>query len=85
LPIIDSAMPLYEYYCPPCGAQFEVLRPMSKLEEPATCPAGHQTTDRVISTFATVRRDAGGRLEAAADERGAAGCACGGACACGGH
>jgi putative FmdB family regulatory protein len=81
LPIIDIAMPLYEYYCPPCGTQFEVLRPMSKSEEPATCPAGHKTTNRVVSMFATMTRTADGRVEPAADRGGAAGCAC----ACGGH
>ena len=45
-------MPLYEYYCPPCGTQFEVLRPMSKIDDPAVCPEGHETTSRVISLFA---------------------------------
>ena len=45
-------MPLYEYYCAPCSNQFELLRPMSKMDEPATCPEGHVTTNRVLSLFA---------------------------------
>jgi putative FmdB family regulatory protein len=75
-------MPLYEFYCPPCGVQFEVLRPMSKSDEPATCPSGHQTSNRVVSMFATFSRGADGQLQPITDSAG--GCACGGACACGG-
>ena len=45
-------MPLYEYYCPPCGGQFEVLRPVSQMNEPAVCPSGHTTNNRVLSLFA---------------------------------
>ena len=75
-------MPLYEFFCPPCGIQFEVLRPMSKSDEPATCPSGHTTSNRVVSMFATFTRAADGSLQPIADT---AGCACGGACACGGH
>ena len=51
-------MPLYEYYCPPCGTQFEVLRPMSKMHEPAVCPSGHTTNNRVLSMFAPIVRGA---------------------------
>jgi putative FmdB family regulatory protein len=47
-------MPLYEYYCPPCGSQFEILRPMSQSDKPATCPQGHTTNNRVLSMFAAV-------------------------------
>ena len=75
-------MPLYEFYCPPCGVQFEVLRPMSKSDEPATCPSGHTTANRIVSMFATFTRSADGQLQPIADT---GGCACGGACACGGH
>jgi putative FmdB family regulatory protein len=45
-------MPLYEYYCPPCGEQFEVLRPASQMNNAATCPSGHTTNNRVLSLFA---------------------------------
>ena len=73
-------MPLYEYYCPPCATQFEVLRPMKQSDEPAVCPSGHQTTNRVLSLFATIRRTPEGSVSAS-DAMGA--CCAGGACACG--
>jgi len=47
-------MPLYEYYCPPCGSQFEILRPLSQIDDPAVCPSGHTTNNRVLSLFAPV-------------------------------
>ena len=46
-------MPLYEYFCPPCNQKFELLRPMSRAEEPATCPTGHTEANRVLSLFAS--------------------------------
>ena len=55
---------------------------MSKAEEPATCPSGHETANRVVSMFATFTRTADGEVQPVA---GSGGCACGGACACGGH
>ncbi|HEY8492173.1 MAG TPA: zinc ribbon domain-containing protein [Dehalococcoidia bacterium] len=69
-------MPLYEYYCRTCGTKFELLRPMSRAEEPAACPQGHPGAERTVSLFAAVTR--GGTPEPAGG-----GCACGGAgCAC---
>jgi len=52
-------MPLYEYYCKPCSSQFELLRPLSKMDEPATCPSGHVTNNRVLSLFAHPQRYGG--------------------------
>lgn len=49
-------MPLYEYFCPPCNNQFEVLRPASRMDDPATCPSGHTTNNRVLSLFAPLPR-----------------------------
>lgn len=80
-----TAMPVYEYYCPPCGVQFEVLRPMSKSEEPALCPSGHKTSNRVLSMFATLSKNADGQAGPAEPSTMGGGCACGGACACGGQ
>jgi hypothetical protein len=56
---------------------------MSKLEEPAECPSGHKTSNRVVSMFATFTRTADGGVQ---QVTGCA-CACGGSCACsgGGH
>ena len=76
-------MPLYEFYCPPCGVQFEVLRPMSKSDDAAVCPSGHQTANRVVSMFATLRKDAAGAFDDFSPSTSGGGCACGGACACG--
>lgn len=53
-------MPLYEYYCPPCGTQFEVLRPVSKMDDPAVCPSGHTTNNRVLSLFAPIAKSNAG-------------------------
>ncbi len=49
-------MPLYEYYCPPCGSQFEVLRPIAQINDLAVCPSGHTTNNRVLSLFAPVSK-----------------------------
>ena len=51
-------MPLYEYQCGECEARFEMLRPMSRADEPAICPQGHPGAKRAISTFATGGRGA---------------------------
>jgi putative FmdB family regulatory protein len=53
-------MPLYEYFCPICSQKFELLRPMSRSDEPATCPAGHSDAERVVSLFASFVKDADG-------------------------
>ncbi len=75
-------MPLYEYYCTRCAAKFELLRPMSRADEPATCPEGHAGAARMLSMFARVGRDWGTEYEQAPSVGG--GCACGGgSCGCG--
>lgn len=74
-------MPLYEYYCPRCSSKFELLRPMGRADELATCPKGHNGATRTLSVFAAVSKDAAGSTMPAGG-----GCACGGgACGCGGH
>jgi putative FmdB family regulatory protein len=74
-------MPLYEYYCRRCAAKFELLRPMTRADEPATCPQGHGAATRMLSVFARVGRDAAPDFDAPAA---AGGCACGGgSCGCG--
>ena len=74
-------MPLYEYYCPTCGARFELLRPMSRSSEPAACPSGHRGAERVVSLFAAHTKEGNGSVSPLAGA-GCASCA-GGACACG--
>lgn len=74
-------MPLYEYYCKPCSKKFELLRPMSRADEPATCPQGHGSAARMLSVFARVGRDAAPEFDASPSSSG--GCACGGGgCGC---
>ena len=53
-------MPLYEYYCRRCEAKFELLRPMSRSEEPATCASGHEGAERVLSVFSSFSKGADG-------------------------
>ncbi|HUB37882.1 MAG TPA: zinc ribbon domain-containing protein [Streptosporangiaceae bacterium] len=73
-------MPRYEYRCRACGDTFEQSRPMSESSAPATCPAGHDDTVKLLSTVAV-----GGRAaESAAPRAGGGGGCCGGACGCGG-
>ena len=75
-------MPLYEYVCNDCEARFEVLRPVSRMDDQADCPLGHVSARRVLSAFATMTRDE------YADPEAAGGGGCGGGCtnwACSGH
>ncbi|MGR6915788.1 FmdB family zinc ribbon protein [[Actinomadura] parvosata] len=64
-------MPRYDFRCRACGSTFEVSRPMSSSDAPATCPEGHDDTVKLLSTVAMT----GG----AAAPRAAGGC-CGGGC-----
>ncbi|MPZ50887.1 MAG: zinc ribbon domain-containing protein [Dehalococcoidia bacterium] len=79
-------MPLYEYYCPPCGTRFELLRPASQMNAAASCPSGHTTNNRVISLFAPVARSSSGGAATltATDMSPSAGACCstGGGCSC---
>ena len=77
-------MPLYEYYCRTCTGRFELLRPMARAAEPATCPSGHSKAERVVSLNAARAWDGADATTALGGSRGCGGCA-GGSCACGGH
>ena len=68
-------MPLYEYYCESCERRFELLRPVSRMDDPAVCPQGHAGTNRVLSTFAAFTQRDGGTSEALADANPCASCA----------
>lgn len=68
-------MPRYEYRCRECAGVFEVSRPMAESALPATCPAGHDDSVRLLSTVALT---GGGGSAPAAPAR-AGGC-CGGGC-----
>jgi putative FmdB family regulatory protein len=80
-------MPLYEYFCPPCNSQFEVLRPVSQMDQPAVCPSGHTTNNRVLSLFAPYAKSTHGAATATLPMMGGGNDACcglddGGSCAC---
>lgn len=44
-------MAIYEYVCPKCGNEFEVMRPMSRSGKPAKCPKCRSTAQRQVSSF----------------------------------
>lgn len=68
-------MPRYEYRCRSCGDTFEVSRPMAQSSDPASCPAGHEDTVKLLSTVAV----GGSSASAPAPSGGGGGC-CGGGC-----
>ncbi|MFL6054461.1 MAG: FmdB family zinc ribbon protein [Actinoallomurus sp.] len=65
-------MPRYDFRCRACGETFEVSRPMAEASAPASCPAGHDDTVKLLSAVAV----SGG---AAAPPPSGGGC-CGGGC-----
>jgi len=65
-------MPIYEYCCSECGLKFELLRPMSRVDEDALCPRCNNGAKRVLSTFAAFAKDSGGE---SAPVGGGSGCA----------
>ena len=71
-----QTMARYEYRCRTCGDTFELSRPMSEASTPATCPAGHDDTVKLISAVAV---NVGGGNKSAAASGNAGGC-CGGGC-----
>jgi putative FmdB family regulatory protein len=76
-------MPIYEYRCLACHHEFELLRPMDRVNEDALCLRCRGRALRKLSVIAPVLH--GGALGLPAEatmERGGA-CGCGGACSCG--
>ena len=66
-------MPIYEFVCPECGLKFELLRPMSQVNEKVTCPKCHHQAGRVLSRFACFSKDEGG-LNSSIGGRSCSGC-----------
>ena len=63
-------MPIYEYYCPECDAEFEKLVKLSEANVVQNCPeCGGKHTQKKLSAFAT----SGGSTS-----KGAAASSCGG-------
>jgi putative FmdB family regulatory protein len=68
-------MPVYEYYCKRCQQRFELLRPVSRMDDPAACPEGHAGATRVLSTFAAFSQGDGGASEVIGGGSPCSGCA----------
>jgi len=44
-------MAIYEFVCPKCGSEFELMRPMSESGKPAKCPKCGARAQRQVSSF----------------------------------
>ena len=44
-------MPIYEYYCTKCQNEFELMRPVSQMQEPAPCPKCGTPGKKLVSVF----------------------------------
>ncbi len=44
-------MPVYEYYCVSCDLEYELIRPVSKMDDAATCANCNQNGQRQLSNF----------------------------------
>ena len=53
-------MPIYEYYCPKCDQNFDLLRSFSQSDEPAKCHECNVEAKRLVSAFATFSKDYSG-------------------------
>ncbi|MFJ4896689.1 MULTISPECIES: zinc ribbon domain-containing protein [unclassified Streptomyces] len=72
-------MPRYEYRCRSCGHTFELRRPMAQSSAPASCPAGHEDTVKLLSTVAVGGSAGSAPAPSGGDSGGGGGC-CGGGC-----
>ena len=45
-------MPIYEYACPKCNTEFEVMRPFSEADKAVKCPKCKVAAQKQISNFA---------------------------------
>ncbi len=50
-------MAVYEYLCPNCGKEFELMRPMSQAGRPAKCPKCGSKARKLISSFGSKTGD----------------------------
>ncbi|MCX6008855.1 MAG: zinc ribbon domain-containing protein [Chloroflexi bacterium] len=46
-------MPIYEFFCPKCGREFDLMRLMSQADKPAFCPQCGTQGEKLISAFAS--------------------------------
>jgi putative FmdB family regulatory protein len=71
----------YDFRCRTCGDTFEVQRPMALSDAPASCPAGHDDTVKLLPLVAVGGRAAAMPARGPAPATAGGGC-CGGACGC---
>jgi putative FmdB family regulatory protein len=50
-------MAVYEYLCPKCRIEFELMRPISEAEKPAKCPKCGSKAQKLISVFGSKTGD----------------------------
>lgn len=50
-------MAVYEYLCPRCRREFELMRPISEADKPAKCPKCGSKALKLISGFASKTGD----------------------------
>lgn len=50
-------MAVYEYVCPKCRKEFELMRPISEADKPARCPKCGSKALKLISGFASKTGD----------------------------
>jgi len=68
-------MPIYEYQCTRCGAEFQELRGMGQADAPIPCPVCQsEDTHRVLSLFAAHSRSPSGEAVSVAASSGCSGC-----------
>ena len=46
-------MPIYEYWCTKCGADFELMRSFVEAGKPAHCPKCNSKGKKLLSVFAS--------------------------------
>ena len=51
IPTEEVSMPVYEYYCENCGTEYDLIRPVSRINEPAQCARCGQEGRRQLSHF----------------------------------
>ena len=44
-------MPIYEFYCAKCDTEFEMMLPVSRMDDPVPCQTCGQPGQRLLSTF----------------------------------
>ncbi len=46
-------MPIYEYWCPKCQKEFQLMRPFAESGETGACPTCGTKSEKLVSLFAS--------------------------------